>query len=262
MAREKIPMPAELSSEQKKLAITKLQRRTSELTDFDPDSIEDRRDPKIAALESTLKKTVAEIYPPGTTDFVRIRSVTHLDTAGIRMGHPTPIHEVREGLHRGKDRAITLISQEINALREDLDDAGDSDSGRVLRAIEGLDLHPEIERAAGKLFRDQHYANAVEDACKALNMLVKLRSGRDDLDGTNLMTTVFSAKNPVLKVNDLLDQSDADEQSGMMHLFAGAMLGLRNPRAHKLVQDDPERALEYIAFISLLANVLDGCQRA
>jgi hypothetical protein len=42
-----------------------------------------------------------------------------------------------------------------------------------------------------------------------------------------------------------------------MQLFSGAVTGLRNPRAHKLIQDDPEEALEFVAFISLLAKLLD-----
>ena len=97
--------------------------------------------------------------------------------------------------------------------------------------------------------------------CKALNALVKLRSGRDDLDGATLMQQVFGGKAPTLRFNDLADESDRSEQQGFMHLFAGAMLGFRNPRAHKIIQDHPERALEYIAFISLLAKLLDEAER-
>ena len=41
------------------------------------------------------------------------------------------------------------------------------------------------------------YANAIEDAVKALNSLVRLNSGVDDRDGTSLMEFVFSPKNPV-----------------------------------------------------------------
>ena len=55
----------------------------------------------------------------------------------------------------------------------------------------------------------------------------------------------------------MVSQSDKDEQKGFMQLFAGAVSGLRNPRAHGFVQDDPERALEFIAFVSLLAKLLD-----
>ncbi len=71
------------------------------------------------------------------------------------------------------------------------------------------------------------------------------------------MERVFSPKNPTLKFNKLADASDMDEQKGFMMMFSGAVAGLRNPRAHKLIEDDAERALEFIAFVSLLAKLLD-----
>jgi hypothetical protein len=37
--------------------------------------------------------------------------------------------------------------------------------------------------------------------------------------------------------------------------------GLRNPRAHKIINDDPERALEFIAFVSLLAKLLESAEK-
>ena len=75
------------------------------------------------------------------------------------------------------------------------------------------------------------------------------------------MQGVFSAKNPTLAFNDLQTQSDLDEQQGLMFLFAGTILAFRNPRAHELILDDPERALETIGFISLLAKLLDQAQK-
>ena len=265
MARRPQPpqkQPANLTPEEKKAAIPKINRRLSELENFDVDSIDDRSDTRIKTLEGSIDQTLVSIFRPDTLDYDRYRLASLLDTAGLSMMGPIPLSEVRQGLQRGKDRAIALLNQIITSFEEDLDDLGESDAGRALRAIDGLELHPEIERAAGELFRNRHYANAVEDACKALNMLVKLRSGRDDLDGTGLMQTVFSPKNPVLKFNELKDDSDRSEQQGMMYLFTGAMMGLRNPRAHRISQDDPERALEYIAFVSLLAKLLDEARKA
>jgi uncharacterized protein (TIGR02391 family) len=75
------------------------------------------------------------------------------------------------------------------------------------------------------------------------------------------MELVFSPNAPILRFNDGADQSDTDEQRGYMQLFSGAVTGLRNPRAHRLIQDDPERALEFIAFISLLAKLLDSAKK-
>jgi uncharacterized protein (TIGR02391 family) len=72
-----------------------------------------------------------------------------------------------------------------------------------------------------------------------------------------LLTTAFSPAKPVLRFNELQDQSDKDEQQGFMMMFAGAVAGLRNPRAHRLMKDNPEPALEFIAFISLLAKLFD-----
>jgi hypothetical protein len=44
-------------------------------------------------------------------------------------------------------------------------------------------------------------------------------------------------------------------KGAMREVRHGAVVGLRNPRAHKLIQDDAERALEFIAFVSLLARL-------
>jgi uncharacterized protein (TIGR02391 family) len=75
------------------------------------------------------------------------------------------------------------------------------------------------------------------------------------------MEKVFSPNDPVLIFNDLMDQSDKDEQRGFMMMFSGAVAGLRNPRAHSFIQDEPERALEFIAFVSLLAKLLEGSKK-
>lgn len=262
MAQRPQPAPgaANLTPERMRAAVPILRRRIAELREFDAESVNDRDDPQITVLEAAIDEALVLILGADTLDYRRNREAAELDTARYSM-YETPLDEVREGLQHGKERAIALLERMISSFEERLGDIGEDGAGHALRAIEGLDLHPEIERAAGKLYRDGHYANAVEDACKALNAFVKLRSGRDDLDGTSLMLTVFSTKTPILRFNELKDESDRSEQAGMMHLYAGAMMGLRNPRAHKIVRDDAERALEYIAFVSLLAKILDEAER-
>jgi uncharacterized protein (TIGR02391 family) len=163
------------------------------------------------------------------------------------------------------DSKVHLRAFGVSFSRSDIEQLGGGaadPSSNILRAYENLDLHPEIVRAATELYRHKHYANAIEDAVKALNALVRLRSGRDDLDGTTLMETVFSPKKPILAFNEMADESDRNEQRGFMMMFAGAVAGLRNPRAHRLIKDDAERALEFIAFVSLLAKLLEGAKKA
>ena len=149
----------------------------------------------------------------------------------------------------------------LKAARNDIE--GDIDLTQRQHQIElqDLPLHRRIVDVCLELYRDGHYSNAVLDASKALINFVKERSRRDDLDGADLMRTVFSKNHPVLAFNNLTDQSDLDEQEGMMHLFEGAVLGIRNPRGHDFLNDSPERALEYICLISLLANRLEEAHR-
>jgi uncharacterized protein (TIGR02391 family) len=137
-----------------------------------------------------------------------------------------------------------------------------ADLAKPLRAaFAALDLHPRLRTAVEDLFRNGHYRNAILDAALALMNLVKEKSHRNDLDGVALMRTVFSKNVPVLAFNNLANQSDLDEQEGLMHLFEGAMLAFRNPRAHDLAPDAPEYALECIGFLSMLAKKVDAAER-
>ncbi len=260
MAKTKQPqlIEANLSYQQMEVAIPKIERRIADLEGFDVNSVNDRSDARIDALEKSLDALLVSIFGAGTVEYDRYHwQVTRLDTASINMMHQTPIHEVREGLQRGISTAKAHLETIKKGFLEELGDAGLTSAGKTLKAYEGLELHSEIERAVGNLYRDGHYANAVEDATKALNALVRMRSGVEDKDGSTLMEAVFSPKNPILKFNKLTDASDIDEQKGFMMMLSGAVAGLRNPRAHKIIKDDPEMALEFIAYISLLAKLVD-----
>jgi len=259
-AKPEAPKSATLSPEQMKTAIPKLQRRIAELEAVDVGTIQERGDPECTALKKKIDSTLADIFGNDTAEYNRFR-VSMLCQASIILGRKTPLHEIREGYRQGIKQAILNLRTLIDLFQENISGLGESSTGKALKALGELELHPEIERAIGKLFRDGHYANAVEDACKVLDGLVRIRSGKYNLSGTELMQTVFSPKKPVLKFNELLSQTDMSEQQGMMFLYAGAMLAFRNPRAHQLIVDDPEKALEYIAFLSLLAKSLDQVER-
>lgn len=265
MARSpQIPTPqtANLSVQQMREAIPKIERRIEELKAFDVSSVKERSDPRISVLSNKLASLLASVFGVGTVEFNRYRyEVTSLDRASHNVYHPTPMYEVIDGLKRGIASSTQQLEGILSEFKEELGDSGDTPTTKALRAYEGLDIHQAIERAAGQLYRDGHYANAVEDAVKALNALVRLNSSVDDKDGTNLMEFVFSPKSPILKFNDMQDPSDMDEQKGFMMMFSGAVAGLRNPRAHKIIKDEPALALEFIAFISLLAQLADRAKK-
>ena len=121
------------------------------------------------------------------------------------------------------------------------------------------DLHPKIKKVSSKLFKNRHYAQAILEAYKAVVNQVKDISGVADRDGKSLMEHVFSLNNPKIKLNNLETNSNKDEQLGFMLLYSGAALGIRNPKAHdNIVQNDPVKTFEYLAFASLLLRRLDG----
>jgi len=113
----------------------------------------------------------------------------------------------------------------------------------------------QLRKKTEKLFNDGHYARAVEEAYKLLDNIVKKRSGisNGSVSGAPLMTTVFSAKKPILKLNAGISQSENDEQQGYMQILAGCMTGIRNPRAHDSDWEDTEqRAIVLLAFANHL----------
>jgi uncharacterized protein (TIGR02391 family) len=251
------PRPAELSPQQIRAAIPKLERRIEDLKALKIEELtEDNYAAKVSDLEARIESSLIEVFGNDTADYERFR-VHMIDGTPVFMsGPPAHIEERKQFIRRGVSDASSLLGTAVSVLKERLEDTGETAAARAINAYSGLDLHPEIARAASQLYRDGHYANAVESAVKAFNGLVRLRSGLE-ADGRPLMQKAFSPSNPILKFNDLSDQSDRDEQMGFMDMFCGAVSGLRNPRAHGFINDDPERALEFIAFVSLLAKLLD-----
>lgn len=121
-------------------------------------------------------------------------------------------------------------------------------------------LHPLVRAAAEPLHRDGHRSAGVFEAYKAIEQRVRELTGRSE-SARALMAKVFDQDAPLLSLNDGASISDRDEQEGFKLLFMGAMQGVRNPKAHDLFdQLAEERALDYLAFASLLMRRLDDAE--
>lgn len=119
-----------------------------------------------------------------------------------------------------------------------------------------IGLHETIRSASGQLYADGHLAEAIFAAYRAVEARVRRSSGLDDY-GRSLMASAFNEREPVLVVSN----SNNDEQEGFRFLFMGAMQGIRNPKAHdEIVQEDPDRAMDYLSFASLLMRRLDDAE--
>jgi uncharacterized protein (TIGR02391 family) len=258
------PHPANLSIIQMQEALPRLKRRLNELESFSGGATVDETSDAANMLEKKYDDALVEIFGNDTIEYQRYRSYGFYENSGAITldfsGYSQSLAQQIEPYERGVATAARNLRIIIELFEEKIGDST-GPSASPSRALDNLHLHPQIADASVDLFKSGHYANSVEDACKVLDFLVKMKSKRD-LSGTELMQVAFSPKAPVLKFNDQLNDSEKSEQQGMMFLYAGAMLAFRNPRAHGLLTDDPVEALEIIGFVNFLAKSLDRAKRS
>jgi uncharacterized protein (TIGR02391 family) len=127
-----------------------------------------------------------------------------------------------------------------------------------VRRLTFENLHSAVQEAAGALFADGHYESAVSEAFKSIEVRVREVTGISK-SGAALMGDAFKMDGSVLDVSMHEGSSGEDEREGFIHIFRGAMLGVRNPGAHELFRTgDPQQALEYLGFASLLHRRVDA----
>jgi uncharacterized protein (TIGR02391 family) len=127
---------------------------------------------------------------------------------------------------------------------------------QLMYLYDAIHLHPKIISASRALFKDEHYAQAIFEAYKAVENFVQDKSELT-LYGTNLMEKVFNEENPIIKVPEA-GHYYKEVQKGFKHLFMGASQGIRNPKAHKeIIQKDPYITLQYLGFFSFLLKRID-----
>lgn len=163
----------------------------------------------------------------------------------------------KDGIYFKKgDRQYSFPVQQFAELKRKMK-VEEQTQKKVIKLFDERKLHNSVVFASRDLFSGGHYSQAIFEACKLLNKRVQEMS-KLDLDGKKLMLDAFSVNQPRLKFNDNRSQSDKDEQEGFMHIFAGVMHGIRNPKGHEIVNlKDSMRALEYLSLLSLLFRKLD-----
>lgn len=125
-----------------------------------------------------------------------------------------------------------------------------------------VDLHPQVVAAAQSLFGSGHYFQAEFEAFKSLESRVRGLVGSDK-SGVDLMGHVFRADNPLIDTATDPGRSGTAQREGYLALFRGAMLAVRDPKAHMPSRDlDPRETLEYLALASLLHRRLDITETA
>jgi uncharacterized protein (TIGR02391 family) len=238
-------------------AVTKIRRRIDDVRSLDAHTVR-WNDQRVRNGQENIQTMLLEVFGPDSPEYKANGAYRFVSLTTVGN---FPDSDCQAEFAKKIPQAVTMLENHLARLDEKRVDLGVDKTASVRTAFEGLDLHPRIAAVAADLYRGGNYRHAVLDASVALVNFVKEKSRRHDLDGSGLMSTVFSKNNPILAFNGLADQTDEDEQQGMMHLFMGVVLALRNPRAHALPDDSPEMALEYIGLISMLAKRLEEARR-
>jgi uncharacterized protein (TIGR02391 family) len=123
---------------------------------------------------------------------------------------------------------------------------------RAKDLFRGMELDAELEVQAMPSFRRGAYAVAVLAAFRLVESRVRELAGLErKWIGEDLMFKAFNPDGP-LADPELL----AGENVGRAHLFAGAMLAIKNEHSHRTVNlDDPREAAELVLFANSLLRI-------
>jgi uncharacterized protein (TIGR02391 family) len=148
--------------------------------------------------------------------------------------------------------------REMHRVRVEWGDAPSPPQVAAVRRLTFENLHPAVQAAAGSFFADGAHEVAVAEAFKSIEVRVRNLTGSSN-SGARLMGDAFQPGGSVLDVAGHEGRSGEDEREGFMHVFRGAMSGIRNPGVHELFRPgDPQQALEYLGFASLLHRRIDA----
>jgi uncharacterized protein (TIGR02391 family) len=123
-------------------------------------------------------------------------------------------------------------------------------------AFEQRNIDARLPAIVMQLFDNGHYAQATFEAYKFLDKEIQ-RHASSGKTGFALMMDALGSTSPAVRLNPMTTASQLDEQKGHAFLFAGSILGIRNPRGHEYnLQDDVDLCLDHLSLASLLLRKL------
>lgn len=121
------PIPANLSVDQMRAGIERIQKRIAELNLFEASSLSQRSDPRVVALETSIEETLQRVFGAETLEMRRYRSAATLHrqivalSSGFGRGAsgPSPA-QVQNEFNELRARALALLEQAVRGLEEEI----------------------------------------------------------------------------------------------------------------------------------------------
>ncbi len=117
-------------------------------------------------------------------------------------------------------------------------------------------LDPELWDSIESNFKSGKYTNAIVDAMLFLSNVLREKSNLEE-DGVKLVNSIFSKKDPKIKISKLETETDKSMQEGAANILRGMYQLIRNPRHHEKIEDSENDALQIIFFISYMLSILE-----
>jgi len=217
---------------------------------------------ELESYEINLNDYYGDLEPQSVYDSHLTGKLDALTLFCRKLGWPDLANQVKEllPLRRNAPEALTrmqsFVLPEIRHLLEHTEIDQQPDPNETFWQL----LHPRIVALARPRYENGFYGDAVESCFKEVNDAVKRlyadATGRE-ADGVGLMNSAFSPSNPIIRLTSMATQSERDEQKGYMQLYAGAMTGIRNPKAHANINPDSRKTLHLVSLASLLMHRLE-----
>jgi uncharacterized protein (TIGR02391 family) len=208
---------------------------------------------QVQKVQSKLTETILAIYGDQSRRIAEIPRLKYPNDYWNYCERP----ELQKDFIDNLPKALAWVESHIESLEESLHE---NLPRNIVEADLWSHIHPAIVSLCKRKFEDTHFADSVETAMKAVNQRVKVHFKNEtgkEVDGTPLMQQAFSPNDPKIELADLNTISGKDEQLGYMNIYAGAMQGIRNPKAHANLEIDSKRAIHLLFLSSLLMYRLD-----
>lgn len=130
------PAQANLTGDQMRKGIARLERVIGEIEAFDATQLTKRWSPEQKALEATIKGTLTSVFGHETVEYRRYSRATNLDHGGLMMNFDgrsrDDRHEARQHVAEGKLEAVQILGSAIKWLHDEIADAAETTPAEVL----------------------------------------------------------------------------------------------------------------------------------
>ena len=134
----------------------------------------------------------------------------------------------------------------------------------LLTKLNERNVHSDILVFCKSELLQENYFHAVFETTKSVADKIRQRTGLTD-DGNSLVVSAFTVNNPILKINDLSNETKKSEQKGFSNLLIGFFGMFRNTTAHapKIHWEiDEKDALDIMTMASMLHRRIDNAERS